>query len=543
MDDAVLKSGMCAPPPPAPPATAPRRLAHSTGIISLATALSRVLGFVRDLLIARLFGTGLQAEAFVVAFRLPNLLRDLVAEGPVTSAVVPVLSAVRATQPPDEFWRLAQVLACRTLAAAAAIGAAGVLAAPWLVRAIAPGFVQEPAKFALTVQLTRWLFPFITLVACWAFFCGLLNSLHRFALPALGSAVLNLLMIAGCVWLAPRMNPPVLGLVAGVLIGGVIQLAMQWPQAAREGFRWQWRWRHPEADRVSRLLGPRVIGSAVYQVNVFVNTILASLASLAGVGAVAALYFANRLVQLPVALFGVASAQASVPTLAHHAAVGDLPRFRSTLLSVLRMVMFVTLPAAAGLAALATPIVRVCFERGAFGPDATAMTARTLGWFAMGLFTDALAKVLSGAFYAVQDTRTPVRIAAGTLAVNVVLAVSLLRPMQVAGLACAASLAGGVNVWRLLRALERRLREPLIRPLSAAALRMGAAAGLMALGCAVLWSAWAAALPPVAGLSSVILSGIVVYGGACRLLGVQELSTIARWLTALIQRPRFSVPG
>ncbi len=548
MDDVVLNSGMCggpaaeaepvghAPPPP-------RRLAHSTGVISLATAVSRVLGFARDLLIAQLFGTGMQAEAFVVAFRLPNLLRDLVADGAVGSAIVPVLSAVRATKPPEEFWRLAQTLACRMGLAAVGVGVAGIVAAPWLVRAIAPGFIQDPEKFALTVRLTRWLFPFITLVVWWAFFCGLLNSLHRFAMPALGSAVLNLAMILGCLWLAPRLHPPIMGLVLGVLIGGVAQVWMQWPQAAREGFRWRWRWRHPDADRMIALLGPRVMGSAIYQVNVFINTILASLASLAGAGAVAALYFANRLVQLPLALFGVSSAQASLPTLAQYAAVRDLDRFRTTLLSVLRMVGFVTLPAAVGLTVLAVPIVRVCFERGAFDHAATLITARTVGWLAFGLLAYSATEVLTGAFYAVQDTRTPVRIALETLVVNAVLAAVLLRPMQVAGLACAASLASGVNLWRLMRQLERRLQMSVARPLLGPMARITAAAGLMGLGCWAVWRSWGQTVAPMAALPLVIVGGMVCYGVACRLLGVQELPTVLRWLTALIQRPRASLPN
>ena len=177
---------------------APARLAASTRAISLGTAVSRVLGFVRDLLIAKLFGTGIQAQAFVVAFRLPNLFRDLVAEGPMTTAVVPVLSRYRATQPPQEFWRLAQALGVRISVAVGLLGMLGCILAPWLVALIAPGFTGDPEKFALTVRMTRILFPLITLVGLWAFLSGLLNSRRNFALPALGPAALNLAMIAGC---------------------------------------------------------------------------------------------------------------------------------------------------------------------------------------------------------------------------------------------------------------------------------------------------------------------------------------------------------
>ena len=216
------------------------RLVRSTGTLAAATGLSRVLGFVRDLLLAGLFGTTAQAQAFVVAFRLPNLLRDLVAEGAVTSAFVPVLSWYRAKGAPGEFWKLSQALLCRLLVLLCVLGAVGALAAPLVVRVIAPGFAAEPEKFALTVRLTRILFPFITLVGLWAYFMGVLNSLSRFAVPALGPAILNLAMIAACIWFAPRMQPGVLALAIGVMIGGFIQLFIQIPVAMRLGFRPAW---------------------------------------------------------------------------------------------------------------------------------------------------------------------------------------------------------------------------------------------------------------------------------------------------------------
>jgi len=512
----------------------PQRLAASTTAISLATAASRLLGFIRDLLIAKLFGTGPQAQAFVVAFRLPNLLRDLVAEGAVTSAMVPVLSAYRATKSPQEFWRLAQTLWVRVIVAATGLGMAGALLAPWLVRAIAPGFVIDAEKFALTVTLTRWLFPFITLVGLWAYFMGLLNSLRHFALPALGPAVLNLAMIAGCVWLVPVTQPPVLGVVWAILVGGVIQLVLPLPQAIAAGFRWQVVWHHPASRDVMRLLAPRLVGSAVHQVSVFMNTILASLSALAGEGAVAALYFANRLVQLPLALFGVASAQASLPALSEQAARRDFARFRTTLLAVVRMVSFITCPAAVGLFVLAEPIVRICLERGAFDAASSAMTAHALRFFAVGLLAFSFSKVFTGAFYALQDTRTPVRLALEALGVNLVFALLLLAPMDVGGLALATSMASLLNAWRLVGALERRLADrlmpELIRPLS----RIVLASLLMGAGCALAWGTLQALLPPIGALSLVILGGMMAYGVSCRLVGVPELDTVLRWLRRIL---------
>ncbi len=517
------------------PDTSTRSIARSTGKISLATAVSRILGFIRDLLIARLFGTGVQAQAFVVAFRLPNLFRDLVAEGAMTTAVVPVLSAYRATKSQEEFWQLAQASAVRVLVIVTGLGILGVIGAPWLVRLIAPGFVSDPAKFALTVQLTRWCFPFITLVGLWAFFCGLLNSLNHFTIAALGPAVLNLLMIAGCVWLVPRMDPPVLGIIWAVLVGGVMQLVMQVPQVFRLGFRWRWRWRHDGSSQMIRLLAPRLVGAAVYQVELLVMTILASIGALAGEGAVAALYFANRLVQLPLALFATASAQASLPVLSERAAMNDLALFRSTTLRVLRMVMFESLPAAVGLIVMAGPIVQACFQRGAFTAEATRMTAQTLQFSAIGLLAYAASRVLAGAFYALHDTRTPVRFVAQALAVNVVLALILVHPLRVGGLALATALSSSLNAWWLLRTLEARIDRPLLAPLARAFLRMAAAALIMGLGCWLAWRGCRGHLPSVVGLSLVIVGGIILYGVSCLALRVEEVTIVRRWLSKILQ--------
>ncbi|MBI3324495.1 MAG: murein biosynthesis integral membrane protein MurJ [Candidatus Omnitrophica bacterium] len=512
-----------------------RKILSSARTISLATAASRLLGFVRDLVIAQFFGTGPQAEAFVVAFRLPNLLRDLVAEGAITSAVVPVLSAYRSTKPADEFWRLAQASAVRILLASTLVGAAGVLAAPWLVRLIAPGFLHDPEKFRLTVRLTRLLFPFITLVGGWAFLCGVLNSLHHFAVPALGSAVLNLVTILGCLWLAPRLEPPVVGLAWAVLLGGTAQLLMQLPVAHALGFRWRWMWRHQGSAEMTRLLGPRLIGAAVYQMTVLLNTILASLGSLVGAGAVAALYFANRLVQLPLALFATASAQASLPALSERAAVNDLDSFRSTTLGVLRIVLAESLPAAVGLIVLAGPIVRLCFERGAFDRHSTLITAQTLAFMAIGLGAYAAGRVLAGAFYALHDTRTPVKLAAEALLINALLAGVLIRPLGVGGLALATSLSSAVNAARLLQRLGRKLGGSLWPDLIGPVCRTALAAGLMGLLCVAGRWLLGGRSSTLQGLSLIMVGGIIAYGISGYLVGVEELVRTFRWLTTRLR--------
>jgi putative peptidoglycan lipid II flippase len=508
-------------------------IAHSTGVLAASTGLSRVLGFVRDLFLAHLFGTGVQSEAFVVAFRLPNLMRDLVAEGAVTSAFVPVLSWYRAKGQSEQFWGLSHTLLARLSVLLCGLGLAGSLAAPAIVWLIAPGFAAQPELFDLTVRLTRILFPFVTLVGLWAYFMGLLNSLRHFAVPALGPAILNLCMIAACLWFVPRAEPGVLALTISVVIGGVIQLLVQLPVAMRLGFRFRWRWRHPGSREVLGLLGPRILGAAVYQASVLIHTALASLSAVVGTGAVAALYFANRLVQLPLALFGMASAQASLPALSEQAARGEWERFRSTLISVIRMVGFVILPASAGLMVLAFPIIGGLFERGAFDHRSTVMTAQALICYSLGLMAYSIAKVLTGAFYAVKDTWTPVRLAAEAVTVNILLSVALMWPLQVSGLALGAAGANTLNAYRLIRRMEGRLSAPLLAPLLAPLGRIALASILMGAFCWELWRSGLAGQPAWLALPLVVTAGMVVYLGACALLRVPELSTVIRWLNSL----------
>ena len=486
---------------------------------------------------ARLFGTLAEAQAFVVAFRLPNMLRDLVAEGAVTSAAVPVLTSYRATREPREFWQLSQTLASQLFVLLCGLSLLGVLAAGPIVRLIAPGFVHDHAKFALTVTLTRILFPLIFLVGFWAFFTGLLNSLHHFTMPALGPAILNVAMIAACVWGVPRMQPGVLALAIGVMIGGVLQVAIQLPTARRLGFRWRWRWRHAGSREILRLLGPRTFGSAVYQVSVFIDTALASLGSVVGEGAVAALYYANRLVQLPLAMFSTATAQASLPSLAEQAARGDMAGFQRTLLSVIRMVGFIIAPASVGLMVLARPIIQGLFERGAFDHNATIMTTRVLIGYTTGLWAYSMSKILTGAFYALRETRRPVILAAEAVLINVALSITLMFPLRAAGLAWAAALSNTINAFRLFRHMERRLQASLLRPILGSLIRSVLAAACMGLGCWALWTLGGLSAHPRLGLLVDILAGLVVYAAACHLFRVKEFATARRWLGTLQTAP------
>lgn len=510
------------------------RMLRSTGILALSTGISRILGFVRDVLMASLFGASIQAQAFVVAFRLPNLLRDLVAEGAVASAIVPGLTRIHAKKDPRLFGVVSRALFWKFAAGLCVIGILGVAAAPFVVRLVAPGFAADPEKFALTVRLTRILFPFIVLVGLWAYFMGFLNSLGHFALPALGPAILNIAMIAACLWWAPRASSGVVTLTWSVLIGGVVQLAIQLPVAIKNGFRFSFNWRSQESNDILKPLGPRVVGSAVYQANVILDTILASLGSVVGEGAVAALYYANRLVQLPLALFGTATAQASLPLLAEQAAAKDKEAVAQTLRLALRMVSFVVVPASVGLIVLGKPIVTGLFERGAFDQQASLMTSQALACYSLGLLAYSVNKVLTGAFYALHDTWTPVRLAIEVVVLNLLLSLVLMGPLKIAGLALAASITNSINSLRLARRMERHLGRRLLTPVAEAVARMAAAALVMGIGCSLLWLWLAARVHALIALAMTIVAGGLIYLLASRLFGVAELSSALRWLRKIL---------
>jgi len=422
--------------------------------MGLLTAVSRVLGFVRDSMIAAMYGTSATAQAFVVAFRIPNLLRDLAGEGAANSAFVPVFSRTRATEGKESWAALAQAIWSQVAIAFVVVSMLGAVAAPWLVAVVAPGFRSDPALQQLTIRLTRIIFPFIGLIGISTFFMGLLNSIHQFALPSLGPILLNLSMIGGIFcW-----RQDALGLAWGVIVGGVAQILVQWPALHRAGIHLRFEFqRHPGVARIRRLLMPRMLGTGVYQISVLVDTIFASFRSLVGPGGIAAPYFANRFLQLPMALFGISMAQAALPTMSRQAAENDLPAIRKTCAMALRSSLLVAIPSSVGLIFLGHAIIRTLLERSAFTPEATATTVWTLRWYAVGLASMCAVKVLANTLYAFHDTWTPVRSAMVALVTNIVLNALLVWPMKLAGLALATSISSTANSLHLYGAVRRRI--------------------------------------------------------------------------------------
>ena len=434
-----------------------RVLAKSAGIIGGLTGVSRILGFVRDLVIATAFGTGISAEAFVVSFKIPNLLRDLVGEGAANSAFVPVLTECHEKKKED-YWHLVSTLVFVMTGILLALSVAGVVFAPQIVSLIAPGFTHsgDPGKFPLAVKLTRVIFPYIFLIGLSALAMGVLNSLKEFTSSAFGPILMNLSMIAAGVYFERSYGA--MALVIGVLAGGILQLGCQIPPLLKKGFHFTApRLNDGNAKKIGKLLIPRAMGSALYQINVFVDSILASFESIVGAGGQSALYYSNRLFQLPLAIFGVALAQAILPTFSTQIVRGDMKGFKETFSLAVRTLMMVVIPASVGLVVLSRPIVRIIFEHGRFNAYSTTITCNALFFYGFGLLSCCCIKILVNSFYAMQDTKTPVRTMSFAVLLNIALSLVLMRSLKIGGLALASSLSATVNAGLLYYYLRKKV--------------------------------------------------------------------------------------
>ena len=482
---------------------------RAVGSIGLATLTSRILGFVRDVVVARAFGAGPLTDAFFVAFRIPNLFRRLLAEGALSTAFIPVFTDYLATRPRAEFNRMLRAVAGGLLLTLCAVSAVGALLAPWLVAVMAPGFSAVPEQLRLATTLTRLMFPYLIFVGLAALAMGVLNAHRRFFTSALGPAALNVGMIAAVLLLASRLPVPVLALAVGVLVGGLGQFAIQLPEVRAAGapLRPSAEFSHPALGRIARLLGPTVFGLAAVQLNVFVNTLLASL--LPG-GSISFLYYADRVVEFPLGVFGIAVASASLPVMAEQAARRDLRGLGETVNFALRLSCFVAVPASVGLWLLREPITRVLFERGRFGAEETQATAWALGFYALGLTAFAAVRIAAQAFYALGDTRTPVKAGIAAVGLNVAVAVALMGPLRHGGLALAASVSAAANLAVLLWLLRQRLGVLGGRRMLWSLGRVALATAVMAAWCGLLLWTW----PPAATRALEAAWLIAAIGGA-----------------------------
>jgi putative peptidoglycan lipid II flippase len=528
-----------------PETAAQPALVRAVGAIGVATLASRVLGFVRDVVIARAFGAGPMTDAFFVAFRIPNLLRRLLAEGALSMAFIPVFTEFLAVRSRHEFNRMLRSVIGALLVALCAVTLLGILLAPWIVRVMAPGFAADPAQARLAIRLTRLMFPYLIFVGLAALVMGVLNAQHRFFTAALAPAVANVGMIGSVLLLAPRTEVPILSLAVGVLVGGLGQLLIQIPELRRSGVPLfpSIELAHPAVRRIASLLGPSVFGLAAVQFSVFVNTFLASLLRQ---GSISFLYYADRVMEFPLGLFGIAVATAALPLMAEQAARRDITGLNETLNFALRLSCFVAVPAAVGLILLRVPITRVLFERGRFVPPDTEATAWALGLYAVGLPAFAGTRIAAQAFYALGDSRTPAKIAMWAVALNVVFALALMGPLEHGGLALASSCASTGNLVGLLWLLRRRL-GPLGGLRILKSLRdVSVATGFMALWCGLLliwWPAGGARWVEAGWLLAAIGGSAGLYAGvSASLKNLEWRAFLGLWARRRRESPSQSLP-
>jgi putative peptidoglycan lipid II flippase len=430
-------------------------LLRALATVSGMTLLSRVLGFVRDFVIARTFGAGMITDAFFVAFRLPNLLRRLFAEGAFSQAFVPILAEYRNRRGEDETRHLVDRVATLLFVILVGVSALGVAGAPLLIYVSAPGFAADAGKFALTVELTRITFPYILFMSLVALSAGVLNTWSRFALPAFTPVLLNLSFIGMALFAAPWFDPPVLALAWAVFLGGLLQLALQVPALHKIGMlpRWDWAPADSGVHRILLLMGPAVLGVSVSQISLLINTIFASFLPS---GSVSWLYYADRLMEFPAGLLGAALGTILLPSLAKAHADERSGDFSALLDWGLRLTLLLTLPAALALAMLAVPLLATLFQHGAFTANDVLQTRSALVAYSIGLAGLILVKVLAPGFYARQDIRTPVKIALVTLAATQAMNLAFIGWIRHAGLALSIGLASCLNAALLYRGLRSR---------------------------------------------------------------------------------------
>ena len=489
------------------------------------TLISRILGFVRDVVIARLFGASLAADAFFIAFKIPNLFRRLFAEGAFSQAFVPVLAEFREADGDPAVSRLINATSGTLAVVLFIVVAVGVIAAPLLITVFAPGFLQETAKLDLATALLRLTFPYLLFISLTALAGAVLNTYGRFAIPAVTPALLNLALIGAALVLAPRLEQPVMALAVGVLVGGIAQLALQIVALWRLGFvpKPKVAFANAGVKKILRLMGPAMFGVSVAQINLMLDTLIASFLQ---TGSISWLYYSDRLVEFPLGIFGIALATVILPTLSARFSEGSSHSFSATLDWALRWVFLVGFPAAVGLAVLAAPMLSTLFQYGALAERDVIMASRSLVAYSGGLMGFIFIKVLAPGFFARQDTRTPVRIGIIAMSANMVMNLIFVFPLAHAGLALATTLSAYINAALLFAALRREgiyRSDTAWRPYL---LRVVLAGGVMGL---VLWwgtdpvSVWSAwdAWTRAGQLAMWVACGVAIYFSALWLSGLR----------------------
>lgn len=527
-----------------------RNIARAAGVLGFATVLSRIMGMVRDMVVSRLFGAGFATDAFFAAFQIPNMLRRFFADGALTAAFVPTFSEWYTQKGEDEARRLANV--CFTLLTIfmALVTILGIIFSPQIVHLMFPGFVHEPpltltdgkiiTKTELTVVLNRLMFPYIFFISLVALCMGILNTMRHFFTPAISTVFLNISMIACAVLFHSRFSVPIIALSFGVLLGGIMQLLLQFPTLYRLGFpiRPIFDISHPAVRKIALLMGPAVFGVGVYYLNITMGNILASLLPQ---GSVSYLYYAQRLFEFPQGIFTVSVAQAVLPSMSRQAATGELEGVKDSLAFALRLTLFITIPAMAGLMLCSTPIFSFLFMGGAFDFGKAANCSVALIYYSLGLSLVALVRVLVPTFYALKDTRTPVKVAFFAFIFNLLFSLMLMGPLRHGGLALASTLSALCQMAMLLYLLRKKIGSFGGRGIALAGGKTIIAALPMAMVVSWIinfadWTVTGHKLLKGAILGGAIGGGVAVFVLSALLLRIEEVSEVVKILRKRTKR-------
>lgn len=516
-------------------------MARSASKVGLWTFGSRILGLVRDSVVAQIFGVGFATDAFMVAFTIPNLLRRLLAEGALSVAFVPVFTESITKKKHEEAEETFQIVFTSFSLLLIVVAILGMLLSPWIVKAFTPGF--DAQKYQLTVQLTQWMFPFIFFTGSAAVVMGILNALKAFSAPAAAPILLNLMMIGSTVFLRSYFHIPIFALALGVLLGGLTQWALQVVRVHQLGFRFRFkpRWMHPDVKRIFMLLAPTVFGVAVYHFNILV---LRALASLLPQGSVTYLYYSDRLLEFPLGIFSISIATVALPQLAREASNTNLERLKEMLFFSLKLGNFISIPAMLGLVALRFPIISLLFQHGKFTYQNTLDLEKVVLMASLGLCAVSGLRIAVQAFYSLGDVKTPVKVALISFLLNPILGFLFMKPMGAAGLTLASSIAAWVQWILLFYFLKRRVGDlPLLRFFKEGLLMLAAAlvmaCFLWPLGAFHHWflayRLWGKLIFVFGGIGA----GGLVYAAFAYLLGFRSLKS---WTQKILVKLRKSIP-
>jgi len=491
-----------------------RRLLKSTFAVAVPTILSRILGYIRDMIQAFYLGTGRGADAFTIAYIIPNLLRRLTGEGAMMAAFVPVFTQLKKEKSREKLWKFANTFFFNLTLIMALLTVIGIIFSPVLVKIIGFGFKEVPGKWDLTIVLTRIMFPYIFLISLAALAMAILNSFHKFAVPAFTPVLFNLAIIFLAVFFAGKAEEPTYIFAVGVVVGGIFQLAFQLPFLWKKGMRFKFglSFSHPAVRKVAALMVPGIFGVGITQINLAVSRVIASLLE---EGSVSSLYYATRVRELSLGIFSIALSIALLPTFSELAAHRDIEGMKKTLVFSLKLIFLITLPAMVGLLILNHHIIQVLFQRGLFGMQSTSMSASCLLFFSIGLPFVSAVKILAPAFYSLKDTKTPVIVAFFVMIVYLSLSFILMKSLKVGGIALALSFAEVFNFFLLFFFLERKIGKIAKKEIFSSVLKSLLSTAFMG---AVIWFFIGhfefqrlEFLEQLAALLAVILLGILTY--------------------------------